>query len=126
MNLPPMQKHIIVVDDEAVIRELLAAFLTHNGYRVTTVSSAFEAEDVSGRDKPHLVITDLQLEDSDGLDMIAKLRATLPDTPVILLTGVLFDPKVARDVLSKKVSSYLAKTAPLGRILEEVKRLLPK
>jgi CheY-like chemotaxis protein len=126
MNLPPMQKHIIVVDDEAVIRELLAAFLTHNGYRVTTVSSAFEAEDVSGRDKPHLVITDLQLEDSDGLEMIGRLKSFLPDTPMMLLTGVLFDPKVVREVLNKKVSCYVEKTAPLSHILKEVQRLAGK
>jgi two-component system, OmpR family, response regulator len=121
-----MQPHILIVDDEPQIRNLLAEFLTRCGYRVTPVSSASEAGAAVQADRPDLIITDLQLEDSDGLDMIAKLKATLPDTPVILLTGVLFDPKVARDVLSKKVSSYLAKTSPLGRILEEVKRLLPQ
>jgi DNA-binding NtrC family response regulator len=121
-----MQKHILVVDDEAIIRELLAAFLTHSGYRVTTVSSAFEAEDVSGRDRPNLVITDLQLEDSDGLEMIGRLKSLLPDTPMMLLTGVLFDPKVVREVLYKKVSCYVEKTAPLSRILEEVQRLAGK
>jgi hypothetical protein len=48
----------------------------------------------------------------------------VPNTPVMLLTGVLFDPRVARDVLSKKVSSYLPKTSSLSRILAEVQRLL--
>jgi DNA-binding NtrC family response regulator len=119
----PMQKHIIVVDDEAVIRDLLASILMRDGFRVTTVSSAFAAEDVAARDKPNLVITDLQLEDSDGLEMIARLKSLLPDTPMMLLTGVLFDPKVVREVLNKKVSSYIEKTAPLAKILAEVKRL---
>jgi len=117
--------HILIVDDEAQIRNLLAEYLTRCGYRVTPVSSALEAQESAQADRPDLIITDLQLEDSDGLDMIERLKATLPATPVILLTGVLFDPRVARDVLSKKVSSYLAKTSPLGRILEEVRRLLP-
>jgi DNA-binding NarL/FixJ family response regulator len=69
-------------------------------------------------------MADLQLEDADGLEMIAELKTMLPDKPVILLTGVLFDPEVVRDVLSTKVACYLEKTSPLERILETVRRLL--
>jgi CheY-like chemotaxis protein len=119
----PEKKHILVVDDEAVIRELLESFLSQAGYRVTTVPSALEAEAVAEQDRPDLVITDLQLEESDGLEMVARLKEFLGATPMILLTGVLFDPKVVREVLHKKVSSYIEKTAPLSRILEEVRRL---
>jgi CheY-like chemotaxis protein len=117
------QKHILLVDDEADIREMLGSFLSGNGYRVTAVGSAIEAERIAGSDRPHLVITDLQLEYSDGLEMVGRLKALLPETPMILLTGVLFDPKVVREVLTKVVSSYIDKTAPLSRILQEVRRL---
>jgi CheY-like chemotaxis protein len=119
-----MQKHILVVDDEAPIRDLLGSFLTRKGYRVTTVASALEAEDAAGKDIPDLVITDLQLENSDGLEMIDRLKAILPETPMMLLTGVLFDPKVVRETLKKKVSCYVEKTAPLSRILEAVQGLV--
>jgi DNA-binding NtrC family response regulator len=120
------KKHILIVDDEANIRELLEEFLTQNGYRVTPVQSAVEARKTVRRDPPDLIISDLQLEDSDGLDMIEGLKSTLPDTPMMLLTGVLFDPKVVRETLSKKVSCYLEKTASLAQILSEVRRLLPR
>jgi DNA-binding response OmpR family regulator len=116
--------HILIVDDEAQIRSLLTEFLTRTGFRVTPVASAMEAQAAVASDPPDLIITDLQLEDSDGLDMIERLRTALPNTPVILLTGVLFDPKVAREVLSKKVSCYLPKTSSLSQILAEVRRLL--
>ena len=119
-----MQKHILVVDDEAVIRDLLDMFLTRNGYRVTAVSSAPEAEETAARDRPDLVITDLQLEDSDGLEMVERLKALLPETPMMLLTGVMFDPKVIRETLKKKVSCYVEKTAPLTRILAAVQGLV--
>jgi hypothetical protein len=56
--------------------------------------------------------------------MIAELKTNLPAVPVILLTGVLFDPEVARDILTKNVSCYLEKTSPLSRILENVRKLL--
>jgi CheY-like chemotaxis protein len=119
-----MKKHILIVDDEASIRNLLAEFLTGSGYRVTAVSSAVDAQKSVQRDTPNLIISDLQLEDSDGLDMIERLKSTLPATPMMLLTGVLFDPKVAQGMLSKNVSCYVEKTSSLSRILEEVKLLL--
>jgi DNA-binding NtrC family response regulator len=119
-----MKKHILIVDDEADIRDLLAQFLTLNGYRTTAVASATEALLVGRADPPDLIMADLQLEDADGLEMIAKLKAMLPDKPVILLTGVLFDPEVVRDVLSTKVACYLEKTSSLERILEAVHHLL--
>jgi DNA-binding NarL/FixJ family response regulator len=58
--------------------------------------------------------------------MIDQLKATLPNTPVILLTGVLFDPKVFHETLGHKVSCYLMKTTPLSRIRDEIARLLRK
>lgn len=118
-----MKRHILIVDDEAPIRDILAQLLVHHGYRVTEASTALEAQKVVVADRPDLIISDLQLEDSDGLDMIDKLKALLPDTPVILLTGVLFDAETVRETLSKKVSAYLYKTSPLARILQEVQRL---
>jgi CheY-like chemotaxis protein len=121
-----MPKHILIVDDEVEIRDLLGLFLTSQGYRVTALESADEALRLVHSDRPDLIISDLQLEESDGLAMIEKLRVSLPDTPVILLTGVLFDAQVFRDTLSKKVSAYLLKTAPLAKIKAEIERLLAK
>jgi DNA-binding NtrC family response regulator len=119
-----MKKHIMLVDDEPEIREVLTQCLVINGYRVTAVASATEALRASRQERPDLIISDLQLEDADGLEMIAQLKVALPDAPVILLTGVLFDAKVVSDVLSTKVACYLEKTSSLARILESVRRLL--
>jgi DNA-binding response OmpR family regulator len=119
-----MKKHIVIVDDEAEIREILSLILSHEGYRVSTAASAIEAERLIAKDPPQLIISDLQLEDSDGLDMIRALKAKLPDTPMMLLTGVFIDPQVVRDNLSPNVASYLQKTAPLAEILAEVRQLV--
>jgi two-component system response regulator VanR len=119
-----MKKHILIVDDEVEIRDLLGLYLTSNGYQVTAFETAMEALRFVTTNQPDLIISDLQLEDSDGLEMIEKLKATLPNVPVILLTGVLFDAQVFRDTLSKKVSAYLMKTSPLAKIKEEIERLL--
>jgi len=121
-----MKQHILIIDDEATIRDLLAQFLTVSQYRVTAVSSAAEALKSVTQDPPHLIISDLQLEDADGLEMIAQLKEARPQAPVILLTGVLFEPEVVRDVLSKKVACYLEKTSSLAKILETVRDLLAR
>jgi DNA-binding NtrC family response regulator len=121
-----MSKHILLIDDEADIRDLLARFLVSRGYRVTSVGLSAQAQETVRRDPPDLIITDLQLEDDDGLEMIATLKKELPDVHVILLTGVFFDPEVVRDTLSKKVSCYLEKTSSLAKIVEAVERLLGK
>lgn len=120
-----MKHHILIVDDEAPIREILSQMLGQQGFRVTEAATATEAQQAVQRDPPDLVISDLQLEDSDGLAMIAQMKASRPKLPVILLTGVLFDADVVRDSLSKLVTSYLAKTTPLAKILDEVRRHLP-
>jgi DNA-binding NtrC family response regulator len=119
-----MKKHILIVDDEVTIRELLAQYLGRNGYRLTAVGTAKDALKAIAADAPDLVISDLQLEESDGLAMIDQLKSVAPNTPVILLTGVLFDPEVVEKTLSKKVSSYLQKTTPLTKIVSEIQRLI--
>ena len=119
-----MKQHLLVVDDEANIRELLGKCLASNGYRVTAVASAAEALRVARDERPDLIISDLQLEDADGLEMIAELKAEFPERPVILLTGVLFDPKVVNELLPAKVDCYLEKTSSLAKILEAVRRLI--
>ena len=118
-------KHILTIDDEMGIRQILREVLTGAGYRVTDVSSAEEAMQVVREDPPDLVITDLQLEESDGFAIIAQVKEIAPATPVILLTGVLFDPAVIRRLGDEKISSYVEKTGSLARLMGEVKRLLP-
>ncbi|HWA87897.1 MAG TPA: response regulator [Opitutus sp.] len=121
-----MSHHILIVDDEAPIREMLKLALTKQGYRVTTASSTAEAGKVVKDDPPQLVITDLQLEDSDGMGLIARLKAAQPQLPVILLTGVLFDQQVVEETFADKISVYLHKTSPLSTIVREVKRCLDR
>ena len=119
-----MKKHILIVDDEVNIRELLGQFLSQSGYRVTGASNTGEAQRVIAADPPQLLISDLQLEDSDGLEIIKALKISHPDMPTLLLTGVLFDPGVVLDLLSHMGTSYLHKTVTLERILTEVRHLI--
>ncbi|MCF3650850.1 response regulator [Synoicihabitans lomoniglobus] len=117
-------KHILSVDDEEIIREMLGELLEIHGYRVTGVATPSAALKVARNDPPDLVITDLQLEESDGLQLVDQLSKIIPDVPVVLLTGILFDSKTVDQSLSHKISAYLSKTAPLSELTAEIHRLL--
>jgi len=119
-----MKRHILVIDDEAEIRELLGQFLNASGFLVTGASCRSEALTAVQQGRPDLIISDLQLEDADGLELITALKASCPDSPVILLTGVLFEPGVVQSVLGAQGVQYIPKTSPLTRILEVVRTLL--
>ena len=116
------RKHILAIDDELPILELLQEYLKAQGYRVSTAMNAHEAKRIVEAEAPDLIISDLQLEDTDGLHLIEQLRVVLPKTPVILLTGVLFDAQVVEDNLKWKISSYVSKTAPLQSLVDEIRR----
>jgi len=120
----PGPRHLLAIDDEVPILDLLKEYLSAQGFRVSTASTALEARRVVESDPPDLIISDLQLEETDGLHLIEQLRALLPTKPVILLTGVLFEPQVVEETLKWKVSSYVSKTAPLQVLVQEIRRLL--
>ena len=119
-----VKQHILSIDDEDIIRELLGELLDAHGYRFTGVATPREALRVAREDPPDLIITDLQLEESDGLELVEKFTEIVPRAPVILLTGILFDTKTIDEKLTGKVSGYISKTSPLSTLLSEIKRLL--
>lgn len=119
-----MSKSILHIDDEAPLREIITELLEAQGYRVRSVATPSAAIAAARAEKPDLIITDLQLDEADGLVTIAELRKLDASTPVILLTGVLIDPKVARETVGRLVTSYIEKTRPLAEILKEVTRLI--
>ncbi len=117
------KKHVLTVDDESEVRALLAEALGGAGYRVTGAASAGEARALLRAGRPDLIVTDLQMEDTDGYDFIDEIHALYPDLPIVLLTGVMFDPGVIDKAVAGKIAAYVDKTASLERILAEVRRL---
>ena len=72
---PPRRKHLLVVDDEAIILEILRAVFEDEPYRLTTVMSGREALDVLADGGVDIVITDKNLPDVSGLEVLRRRRS---------------------------------------------------
>jgi DNA-binding NtrC family response regulator len=106
---------IILVEDEQPLRDLLVEFLQDLGYQVRPFETADLAwEHIHARQYPvRLLITDLRLPgDMDGLDLVKRLRAKAPDTPVVVVSG--FHQQV--DSLRGNDIHWLGKPFPLQRL----------
>jgi len=91
--------HILVVDDEPAITDLLATALRYTGYRVTVASSGFAALDAAATAAPDLVVLDVMLPDIDGFEVCRRLRAARDFVPVIFLS--------ARDSEGDRVTGFV-------------------
>lgn len=84
-----MATDILVVDDEADIRELVAGILQDEGYSVRTAKNADDAINAIQSRRPHLVLLDIWLEGSrlDGLALLDVIKGEYPDMPVVMISG---------------------------------------
>ncbi|MCP4126584.1 MAG: response regulator [Gammaproteobacteria bacterium] len=80
------QQHILVVDDDREIRELLQEYLTRNGYRTSAVGEGKGMWQVLGTGHVDLIVLDLMLPGDDGLELCRNLRVN-SNLPVIMLTA---------------------------------------
>ena len=79
--------HILVVDDDREIRDLLSKFLERQGMRVTSAKDAKEARKLWPLGRYHLVVLDLMLPGESGLDVARWIRGQ-GDTPIVMLTAM--------------------------------------
>ena len=96
---PAGNAHILVVDDESAITDLLATALRYMGYQVTTAATGFAALDAAATAAPDLVVLDVMLPDLDGFEVCRRLRAARDFVPVIFLS--------ARDTEDDRVTGFV-------------------
>lgn len=79
--------NLLLVDDDTSLLKLLGMRLTSEGYHVTTAESGQEALRLLGREKIDLVISDLRMDEMDGLALFGEIQRRQPGMPVIILTA---------------------------------------
>lgn len=120
--------HLLLVDDDPGLLKLLGMRLVSEGYSVVTAESGQEGLKVLGREKVDLVISDLRMDEMDGLQLFAEIQKQQPGMPVIILTahGSIPDAVAAtqqgvfsfltkpvdKDALYKAIDSALEHAAP--------------
>jgi DNA-binding NtrC family response regulator len=119
-----MQQHILIVDDEESICDLLSEYFQKRGYTVTTADNAEKAKKLSDEIPINLVILDVLLPDGDGMDLLESIKASHPSLPIIIMTGIGFDEELLREAQEKGASGYVSKTLPVEQLLMEVHRTL--
>ncbi len=118
-----VRRPVLVVDDEASIRDVLARWLQLRGYRVLTAGDADEAL-ARMRDEPAAVaLCDIRMPGHDGLWLLARLRNDFPDTAVVMATG-LQDVGPAVQSLRRGVVDYLTKPFTPDQLGEAVQRAM--
>ena len=80
-------QHLLIVDDDREIRNLLAEQMRDAGYRVTTAADGVEMRKVLDKGPADLIVMDLNMPGEDGLILTRNLRAAKSTTPVIMLTA---------------------------------------
>jgi putative nucleotidyltransferase with HDIG domain len=87
---------VLVIDDEAAVRQLMTRWARMAGYRVTTASNADEALDQLSLQAPAIALCDVRMPGRDGLWLADRIRRDYPDTAVIVATGARdTDPRLA-------------------------------
>jgi two-component system phosphate regulon response regulator OmpR len=124
MNAPP-SAHILVVDDDPALRDLLAEYLTLNGLTVETVGDGAAMRRALASNMPGAIVLDLMLPGEDGLSLARELRthATYADVPILMLSarGEEIDRVVGLEV---GADDYLAKPFSPRELLARLRALL--
>ena len=118
-----LKYRILVVDDEENVRVTTAAILEQEGYTVNTASDGREALDKLNQMKYDLVLTDLRMEDMDGITLLNELNTRHPTLVTIVLTGYA-SIESSIDALRQGVYDYLVKPCVIDDLKRTVRRAL--
>src|SRR4051794_29250523 len=78
---------ILVIDDDAGIRDSLKMTLEYNGFECTGAATGQEGLALAERDAPDLVLLDIKMPGMDGMDVLGRLRSMDESIPVIMISG---------------------------------------
>ena len=118
-----MSKKILVVDDEADVRRFLTAVLQKRGHETLTAVDGREAYEIAERERPDLIILDLNLPKIDGVEVCQRIRAAGSPVGILMLTArSSLDDRV--NGLDQGADDYLVKPFHFPELLARVRAIL--
>lgn len=118
-----LSKKILVVEDDARLRDAVCETLRLAGFQVDSAENGNEALEKLERCEPSLVVTDLQMDGMDGMELINRLKSRSPGLPVVMVTAHGSVQK-AVEAMRAGASDFLLKPFQAEVLLEMVVRLL--
>ena len=115
--------HILIIDDEASLRQTTARILQRAGFEVTTATSAPEGLDLLDKHPFDLLYLDIRMPDMSGLDALKAIHEKFPELPVILFTAQP-DLNSAVEALRRGATDYLLKPLKPQTVIDRTKTIL--
>jgi len=116
-----MARRILIVDDEAYIRDALRLWMIECGFEVDTAADGQAAVEKCLQTDYDIIAMDLEMPRMNGLDAIVAIRQSRPDIPILVLTGL---PRDYEEVLALGATKVLSKPVRLRDLETEVRQAL--
>ena len=107
---------ILVVDDESAVRRIISKVLLRNGYQPIESADGREALEVFRKENPAIVISDINMPDMDGLELLMRIKEESPEARVAIMTGY-GSEEVAIKALRNGASNYFKKPIDLPEFM---------
>lgn len=120
-----MEGHILIIDDEASLRQTMARILQRAGYEVTTAADGREGLTLIEEHSFDLVYSDIRMPDMSGLELLKIVHSKYPDLPVILFTAQP-DLNSAVEAVRSGATDYLLKPLKPQAVIDRANAILEK
>ena len=120
-----MKEHILIVDDEEMIRDLLSSTLLQDGYVCHEASNVEEALELLNEQPIDLVISDIMMPGRTGVELLRDLKDIDQDIAVLMITG-LSDMNTAMECVHLGADDYITKPFGINRVVLTVKNLIER
>jgi len=119
------QRRILIIDDQESIRKSLKLALEREGYLVETAENGREAIRKSKQEFYNMALVDLRLPDMDGIELLTKMRETVPKMVKIIITGY---PSLENSIeaVNRGADGYVVKPYTMEGLLLKIKEQLQK
>lgn len=114
---------ILVVDDSELDRRFVASLLKDAPYEVNFAENGAKALDMIERQAPDLILTDLQMPEMDGLELVANVRLQAPHVPIVLMTAH-GSESIAAEALQRGAASYVPKAELVDRLVPTIDEIM--
>jgi DNA-binding response OmpR family regulator len=124
-NQTRVKPHLLFVDDEAPIREMLSLYFCKRGYNVSAATQSAEAFKLTESNAFDAAILDVDIAGENGLELLTSLKAKFPKLPILMFTGLRTDEDLLAKSLSLGADGFMRKTDSLHDLFGQVHKLAP-